>query len=220
MPARETAETPPKPAAVTEEDTLGPAPAPADAPPASEAAPEAGEGAENPADEPDPEPIKPPPPSMVDILRGRLQERDEQLHSYIAAYKQAKEEMAKAQDRMRRDQAKEVARAKMGAARELLDVLDNLDRTLQDVPADGPAAALAQGVRMVHKQFVEVLTGFGVERMNALGTPFDPQLHEAVGMIPAPPGAADQQILFVQRAGYLFHGRLLRAAQVVVAAAP
>jgi molecular chaperone GrpE len=164
------------------------------------------------------EPEAPPLPSLVDILRLRLQEKEDQLHSYIAAYKQAKEEMAKVQDRLKRDRIKEVARAKMDAARDLLDVLDNLDRTVEGAPKEGPAAALADGVRMVREQFEAVLQGFGVERMRALGGTFDPKLHEAVGMIPAPPDKADQEILFVQRAGYLFDGALLRAAQVIIAA--
>ncbi len=218
--ARKTAQTPPEPATAPAEETPMEPAAPTE-PPADDPAPEERSAEEEAEEEaPEPEPIKPPPPSMVEILRGKLHEKDEQLHSYIAAYKQAKEEMVKAQDRMKRDQAKQVARAKMGAARELLDVLDNLDRTVQGVPEDGPAASLAEGVRMVRRQFVDVLFGFGVERMNAMGTTFNPLLHEAVGMVPAPPGAEDQQILFVQRAGYLFDGQLLRAAQVIVAAAP
>ena len=158
-------------------------------------------------------------PSLVDILRARVQEKEDQLHSYIAAYKQAKEEMAKVQERMSRDRDKEVARAKMNAARDLLDVLDNLDRTVQGATTDRAVGALAEGVVMVRNQFVSVLEGFGVERMSALGTDFDPKLHEAVGMVPALPGHRDQEILFVQRAGYLFDGQLLRAAQVIVAAA-
>jgi molecular chaperone GrpE len=231
--ASKTAKTSPEPAPVSTEETMTEAPiAPegvqeTDAAEAETLAPDAeteapwegGDAEEAPEAEAEPEPVKPPPPSMVEILRARLQERDDQLHTYIAAYKQAKDEMAKAQERMKRDQAKQVSRAKMGAARDLLDVLDNLDRTVQGAPPDGPAASLAQGVGMVHKQFLEVLVGFGVERMDALGGTFDPKLHEAVGMIPAPPGKADQEILFVQRAGYLFDGQLLRAAQVIVAAA-
>ena len=173
---------------------------------------------EGPPSEEDPSPkTKPPQPSLVDILRARLQEKDDQLHSYIGAYKQAKEEMAKAQERLKRDQAKEVSRAKMAAARELIEVLDNLDRTMERVPKSAESVPLAEGMRMVQKQFAHALTAFGVSRMESLGAIFDPTLHEAVGMVPAP-GKADQEIIFVQRAGYLFDGQLLRAAQVIIAA--
>ena len=221
-----------RPASTTTDEPNSPDPAAAGATdaPEADASASSDEGADapwegdeasesEPEPEPEPEPKKPPTPSLVEILRARLQEKDDQLHSYIAAYKQAKDEMGKAQERMKRDKAKEVARSKMNAARDLLEVADNLERTLQGVTAEEAADNLAQGIRMVHDQFLAVLTGFGVQRMNALGTTFDPKVHEAVGMVPAPPGKADQEVIFVQRAGYLFDGRLLRAAQVLVAAA-
>ncbi len=218
-PASTPTDDPTAPDAATARDAETPASDAAASPGQDGEAPWEGDEASRPEPEPEPEPKKPPTPSLVEILRARLQEKDDQLHSYIAAYKQAKDEMGKAQERMKRDKAKEVARSKMNAARDLLEVADNLERTLQGVTAEEAADNLAQGIRMVHDQFLAVLAGFGVQRMNALGTTFDPKVHEAVSMVPAPPGKADQEVIFVQRAGYLFDGQLLRAAQVLVAAA-
>jgi len=159
------------------------------------------------------EPPKPPPRTVADILRDQLAEKETQLHAYIAAYKEAKKDMEESIARSRRDREKLVDRDRKHLVGELVEVLDNLDRS---VAALGDHAA-ADGLKMVHRQFLDVLVSFGAERMDALGARFDAKIHEAIGMIPAQPGQEDQQIVHVDRAGYVFKGELLRAARVVVA---
>lgn len=98
----------------------------------------------------------------------------------------------------------------------LLPVIDNLDRAL--AAAEGDDGPIVQGLKMVMKQFVDVLEGFGVKGFVSLGVPFDPERHEAVGQVPgsdAAPGTIVEEML----KGYHFHERLLRPAQVLVAAA-
>ncbi len=98
----------------------------------------------------------------------------------------------------------------------LLPVIDNLDRAL--AASEGDDSPIVQGLNMVIKQFASVLESFGVEGFDSLGQPFDPERHEAVGQAPgtdAPPGTIVEELL----KGYHFHGRLLRPAQVLVAAA-
>lgn len=186
--------------------------APTDDADASAAGPESPEDAAD-AEASEPEPPKPPQKTLADILREQLAEKETQLHTYIAAYKEAKKDMEESIARARRDREKLVDRDRKHLVGELLEVLDNLDRS---VAALGDHAA-ADGLRMVHRQFLEVLTSFGAERMDALGARFDAKIHEAIGMIPAQPGQEDQEIVHVDRAGYVFKGDLLRAARVVVA---
>lgn len=99
----------------------------------------------------------------------------------------------------------------------LLPVLDNLERALAHSKED--QSPIAEGVRMVAKQFVDVLGTVGVIGFESVGELFDPERHEAMGQLPtadAKPGTVLEQML----KGYFMNDRLLRPAQVLVAAAP
>jgi len=99
----------------------------------------------------------------------------------------------------------------------VLPFLDNLERAMGQ--AGSTAKALLSGVRMTYDLFLSELRKFGLEQLPAQGGTFDPSRHEAIASVPSPgkPGGA---ILAEARKGYLLHGRLLRPAQVTVAAAP
>ena len=101
--------------------------------------------------------------------------------------------------------------------RSVLPFLDNLERAMGQ--AAGSAEALLSGVRMTYDQFLLELRKFGLEQLPAQGGTFDPSLHEAIASVRSSgkPGGA---ILAEARKGYLLHGRLLRPAQVAVAATP
>jgi molecular chaperone GrpE len=99
--------------------------------------------------------------------------------------------------------------------KEVLPVMDNLERALKHAAADDP---LAQGVRMVEKQLLSALEKFGVSRFSAAGKPFDPALHDAIQQIETndfPPGSVAQEF----SSGYMSGNKLLRAAMVAVAKA-
>jgi molecular chaperone GrpE len=100
--------------------------------------------------------------------------------------------------------------------RDLLPVVDNLDRALAAAPDGDPVAG---GVRMVRKLFEEALGKNGVEVFSALGQPFDPRLHEALAQLDSP-GAAPGTVVAEHARGFLLNGRLLRPALVAVASAP
>ena len=101
--------------------------------------------------------------------------------------------------------------------RAVLPFLDNLERAMGQEGAS--AAALLSGVRMTYDQFLLELRKFGLEQLPAQGGTFDPALHEAIASVPAS-GKPGGTILAEARKGYLLNGRLLRPAQVTVAAAP
>jgi molecular chaperone GrpE len=101
-------------------------------------------------------------------------------------------------------------------AKELLPVVDSLDRALAAAPADGP---LLGGVKMTLRVLEEALGRFGVKAFSALGEKFDPARHEALMNLETAeqaPGTVVQE----HARGFLIHGRLLRPAMVVVAARP
>ncbi len=133
-----------------------------------------------------------------------------------AAMTRALRELESAKARIERDARRvhEETRSKLVA--ELLPVLDNLDRTLFAAATHRGDAALVDGVRLVRAQLEHVLRGYGVERVDAVGTRFDPAIHEAVQMTLVRDPARHGIVLDQVEAGYRFGDRLLRPAKVVV----
>lgn len=175
--------------------------------------------AETDAVEDEPQPKAPPLPRIDPVivgLRAELASKDEQLRTYITAYKQATADMERERERMERDRETVADRERSALALPLLGVLDNLDRSIAGCVHDETTI----GLRLVRAEFFATLTGLGVEPISTEGALFDASLHEATGMIPAMAGQVDQQIVFEERAGYTFGGKLLRASRVVVASKP
>jgi molecular chaperone GrpE len=117
----------------------------------------------------------------------------------------------------RKRAAKEAAlagqRAKSGLVRELLPVVDNLERALASAGDD--EQHLAEGVRLVHSELIAVLERNGVEQFDPSGERFDPEVHEALSMR-SEDGAESGTVLDVVEKGYRANGSILRPARVVV----
>jgi molecular chaperone GrpE len=144
-------------------------------------------------------------------------------------FEQAKEDAARLKDQLLRTAAdfdnfrkrsrKDVEDAqKKGMERALLELLpvsDNLERAIQAAGQSQEAGAVVEGIRMVLKLTEDALTRLGVERIQSVGQPFDPGLHEAVQQVEsdAPAGT----VIFEMVPGYRLGGKLLRAAMVAVA---
>jgi molecular chaperone GrpE len=120
--------------------------------------------------------------------------------------------------RTRRDLVDAERRAREELLKELLPVFDNLERAAQHAESATEVQALADGIGMVMRQFADTLGKVGVERIAALGQPFDPSVHEAVQSLETadhPPGAVAAEL----QAGYRLGERVIRPAMVVVAKA-
>ncbi len=103
-----------------------------------------------------------------------------------------------------------------GLLKDLFPVLDNLERALAHAEStDG----LVEGVQMVLRQFTQILEKNGATSFEAEGQPFDPQIHEAMTQI-ATSDVEPGHVVSVFQRGWKLHGRLVRPAMVVVAAAP
>ena len=134
----------------------------------------------------------------------------EQL-AYLAA------EFENFRKRVAREREAQAAFGNEQLLRAVLPFLDNLERAMGQ--AEASADALLSGVRMTYDQFIAELRKFGLVQLPAPGGMFDPSLHEAIASVPSS-GKPGGTILAEARKGYLLHGRLLRPAQVTVAAAP
>jgi molecular chaperone GrpE len=102
---------------------------------------------------------------------------------------------------------------------DLLSVVDNLERALESSDDEQGGAALAEGVELTRKGFMDVLAKYGVEAVDPTGEPFDPETAQAMSMVEQP-DAEPNSVVAVMQKGYLLNGRLLRPAMVMVAKAP
>ena len=139
------------------------------------------------------------------------------------------EELANLKDQVLRSLA-EVENVKRRAARDvenahkfaveklindLFPVLDSLEKAVETAKSTEGADAIAEGVSLSLKLFVDTVSKSGVEQIDPLGEPFDPQLHEAMTMVPNP-DAEPNSVMDVMAKGYVLNGRLVRAAKVIV----
>lgn len=121
--------------------------------------------------------------------------------------------------RARRDLEEAERRGREGVLREILPVVDNLERAVSATASAKDVNAVAEGVRMVLKQFEDVASKLSLERVQAVGERFDPSVHDAVQQMETaehPPGTIVAEVV----PGYRLGDRLLRAALVVVARPP
>jgi molecular chaperone GrpE len=108
--------------------------------------------------------------------------------------------------------------ANLPMMRDLLPVLDNMDRAIEAAEKTHDAASLLEGVKMVARQLEEVLKRHQCVRIQALNEPFDPHLHEAISQQPSdehPTGT----VLRVTQNGFQLHDRVVRPSQVIVSSA-
>ena len=102
---------------------------------------------------------------------------------------------------------------------DLLSVVDNLERALESSGDEPGSAALAEGVELTRKGFMDVLAKYGVEAVDPQGEPFDPETAQAMSMVEQP-DVEPNSVVAVMQKGYLLNGRLLRPAMVMVSKAP
>jgi molecular chaperone GrpE len=118
--------------------------------------------------------------------------------------------------RARRESEEAAARAHERLLREILPVLDNLERATQALAKGGSVESLAQGVKLVEKQLHAALEKFQVKAFEAVGVPFDPMRHEAIQQVETDEQAPGT-VASVFARGYMIGDRLLRPAMVAVA---
>ena len=126
-------------------------------------------------------------------------------------------------DNYRKRSRREVEDAKKAGRedllREILPVFDNLERGIQSAQRATDVKAVADGLAMITKQFIDTLGRVGITKISGVGSPFDPSVHEAIQQVETtdhPPGVVIAEV----QPGYQQGDRLIRAAMVVVSKAP
>ena len=145
--------------------------------------------------------------------------RDSKLESDLAELKDRHLRLAAEFDNYRKRSTRERAeladRAQASFVSKLIDVLDDLDRLVVSDPAT-PLPALREGLSAVDRKLWKQLEEAGVERIDPVGSAFDPALHEAVSTVPSPHRSKDQTVSATFQPGYRFKGALVRPARVQV----
>src|SRR5262245_14133870 len=148
----------------------------------------------------------------VEDLKRQLADKQDRLLRALAEADNVKR-------RTQREREEYVRYANESLVRDLLPILDNFDRALEAARATQEARQVVEGVALIQRELLKVLERVGVTRYSALGQRFDPNRHEATGRV-VTANEAPGTVVAELTAGYLLNGRVLRAAQVVVAAAP
>jgi len=147
--------------------------------------------------------------SEEEPLARAARERDE----YLDLARRTQADFENFRKRAARESAAAGERARGGLVRELLPVVDNLERALSS--AGQGEQHLAEGVRLVHSELIAVLERNGVEQFDPKGESFDPTVHDALSTR-SQDGAEPGVVLDVVEKGYRVNGTVLRPARVVV----
>ena len=159
----------------------------------------------------------------LELLQDEQLSETEQLQQQVAEANdqvlRVQAEMQNVRRRVERDveNAHKYALDKFSA--DLLPVVDNLERALRAISADDESQkAVAEGIELTLKSFVDVLARFKIEPIDPAGQPFDANLHQAVSMVPNP-DLEPNTVMDVFQKGYTLNGRLIRPAMVIVSKA-
>ena len=144
---------------------------------------------------------------------------EQKLRSELAAAKDRELRVHAELDNYRKRAARELDErlryANLGLLRDLLPVIDNVDRAIEAAEKNADSAALLEGFKMVSQALGDVLTRHHCTRIEALNAPFDPNVHHAVMQQPSDEHPANT-VLMVTQSGYQLHDRVVRPSQVIV----
>ena len=152
----------------------------------------------------------------LETLNLELENTREKADEYLDGWQRSRAEFANFKKRVEKEQAQVYQNAAGSIIKKYLDVLDDLERALQNRPEEGDGANWAEGIDLIYRKFLTILECEGITRMDTEGMFFDPTLHEAVT------SEEDEQfesgqIIEVLQQGYKLGDRVLRPAKVRVA---
>lgn len=99
----------------------------------------------------------------------------------------------------------------------LLPVIDDLERAQQNMDKYEDVAAVKEGINLIIDKFFKLLAQEGLKKMDAVGQPFDSDLHEAIAMVPGQPEDLKGKVMDCMIAGYILNDKVIRYAKVAVA---
>jgi molecular chaperone GrpE len=158
-------------------------------------------------------------PTYVEELEARTQAAERQAQDVQARFDQLRQQLQRetveTRQRLNRSADERVATEKARFITDFLPVLDDLNRAIEAVSGDAPKDAVLEGIRRIATSMQNALTNAGVEPIDSVGEPFDPELHEAVDTADAE-NDMDGKVISEYSRGFRMGDRLLRPARVQV----
>lgn len=150
---------------------------------------------------------------QMDALQSQLAEAESKVSEYKDGWARSQAEFQNYRKRIERDNELTYANMKGDIIKKVLPALDDLERALQNRPADD---SWASGIELIARKLQNILEGEGVKRIEAKGAAFDPNFHEAITHEPSDEVESEHVIDVVQN-GYMLGERVIRPALVRVA---
>ncbi len=153
-----------------------------------------------------------------DRLQHELADKETRIHELRDSLARTRADFANFRRRTREEQEEQAKFATALLVAELLPILDNFERALESIPHELRFFSWLQGIDLIHQMARAVLTKQGVTPIDAVGKPFDPNLHEAV--LREGDGGGEVIVLEEMQKGYMMYNRVLRPSLVKVGPKP
>jgi molecular chaperone GrpE len=153
--------------------------------------------------------VEPSSEEVIEALSTELEELEDRHLRVVAEFDNFRK-------RTVRERAQQETRAQAELARQLLESLDDLSRVSELGSHDHDAAAILEGVQLVETKLRRALEQLGLSPIEAVGKPFNPELHEAMVTVPTERPDEDEIVAQELAKGYMFRGSLLRPSRVQV----
>jgi len=147
-------------------------------------------------------------------LQGLLDQERKKNEELVNKMKYLQADFENYQKRTEKEMQQVEERSVLGLVTRLLSVLDELELASANLPRHGEGKVVSEGIKMVYRNLSSVMKTAGLRRIEAVGQPFDPRLHEAVEKVDGP-GEVDRVVEEI-RGGYTFRGQVLRPSMVKV----
>jgi molecular chaperone GrpE len=158
-------------------------------------------------------------PTELAQLREQLNAKEKEAQANYDRYVRQVAELENYKKRSIRDKEETIRFANEALIRDMLPIVDNLERAVAHAQGGGNGKPLVEGVELVLKALIDVLGKHGLVQLSAVGQPFDPERHEAMAQVESD-SHTPNTVVDEYHKGYLLFDRLLRPALVSVAKAP
>jgi molecular chaperone GrpE len=152
-------------------------------------------------------------------LRDKFQAKEKESQENYERYLRQVAEMENFKKRVNREKEEAIRHAKENLIKDILPVIDNLERAIAHAQGGGNGKPLVEGVELVLRGLLDVFSKYGVVQVPAVGVVFDPGKHEAMAQVESSQYEPNT-IINEHHKGYIFRDRLLRPALVTIAKAP
>lgn len=150
-------------------------------------------------------------------MEAKAAEYEAKAAEYLDGWQRARAEFANARKRLERQRAEAYNNAAVDFAQKLLPILDDFDRAIENAPPEIKNDDWFQGIALVQRKLNGILDDLNVQRIEAVGQPFDPNFHEALALMEAD-GVESGVVIEELQIGYCIGDRVIRPALVNVSA--